>query len=222
MAIERKLNEGYSPRRAQVATKLEGATVRSTITETYSGPYAELRLLQDALASVRPATSLQPDQAGNAILTATREETYSPSTTEEPPPPVIEVLWQELRLPVEQNPAFDILSPAQKKAVRAAAESEAGQEPEDINEKKLYLLLAAGTTEYSTGVPVVRRTSTKRTGDEGGGGAWFRDTPPGSIPPGYEWLKTADERRSEDGSFTLVEEWTGATVWDPDLYPATS
>ena len=76
-----------------------------------------------------------------------------------------------------------------------------------------------GTTEWSTGVPVVRRTTTKRTGKEDKGKAWFRDTPPVDVEGDWEFLKTVNETRRDGKSYTQTEEWTGAKEWDHDLYP---
>lgn len=76
-----------------------------------------------------------------------------------------------------------------------------------------------GTTSYIASYPVVRKTSYSLEEPETGGVGKRSD--PEAGPEGFEWLKTADRAmiRKSDGRWERVQEWTGAEVWDHDLYP---
>lgn len=220
MAIDRKLNQGITKLRDSVATEKSGQVQTVTTTETWVGPHALLSRKQQAAWKNCKSTSLAPGAADSGTLTLTRERKYEiPEDEAELPPPTVEVLWQELRVPVMQHPAFKDISPENKKKIREAAEKEDSVPPTNEVELKLYNLLAAGTTEYATGVPVIRRNTTQRKGDVGGGNAWVRANPPEEVEGTWEYMKTSDERRQEGETFTQVEEWTGAKIWDPVLYP---
>lgn len=199
----------------------DGTTL--TETESWTGAYAELKLKQDAVIARVKGTTLEPTEADHGRLTIVRESVVpSDGSIESGPFEIItEVLWQELRKPVESHPIFAELSDALIKSAKDKAASDGPAEaPDDELAAKLYSKLVRGNTEYSTGVPLVRRTTTKISGNLTAGNAWFRDTPPVVPPGGWEFLKTADERRRDGTAFNQVEEWTGANEWDPDLYPA--
>lgn len=223
MATDRKINQGITKQRDVTSTSVSGDTVTRTITETWVGPYDILKKKQEAVWRNVISTGLNPTAADGGQLTITREEKIvSQSANNSLPPATTEVIWQELRLPIAQHPYFSTLTADQVRLIRAAAEGaeEEATLPPDAGPvgAKLYSLLAAGTTEYATGVPVVRRTSTRRAGNAGGGNAWIRGNPPVNVAGDWDWLKTADERRKDGDTFTLVEEWTGAKEWDTDLY----
>ena len=225
MAIDRKINQGISKLRDAVATSISGSTITRTITETWVGPYVLLQRKQESVWRTALNTSLTPTAADSGQLTYTYEQKIDLGTEgTQLPEPTIEVIWQELRKPVTEHPAFASLSAETIKAIRDAAEEplEDATLPPEAGEAggQLYDLLIKGVTEYATGVPVVRRNSTKRAGDAGGGNAWTRESPPVSVPGSWEWMKTADERREDGDTFTLVEEWTGANSWDSTLYPS--
>lgn len=216
MAVIRKINTGINKIR-DVRTTNDGV---QTKVETWTGPYALLETKQNAIGFSAKSTNLTPD-GPNGTLTITYEipapEDYQFTGSQIS----IEVVWQELRKPVETAKYFADLTGKQVAAIKKLID-EGGEEPSEgytAAEIKLYNLLAKGTTEYNTGVPVVRRTTTRKSGNQGGGGAWMRDNPPVDVPGSWEWLKTADERRKDGRSFTLVEEWTAAEEWDKDLYP---
>lgn len=215
MALIPKLSGGLVQQRSTITTNDEGVT---TETQTWTGPYSQLLIKQNAVRATAKSTSLSPTEADGGVLTITYE---TAPTDENAPPDVIELIWAELRLPVTQHPAFKDIPADRKKAIKTLAETEDATAPSDADELKLYNLLAAGTTEYAVGAPVVRRTRTRRR-NPGGGGAWIRETPPALAPAGYEWLKTANETRKEGKSYTHTEEWTGAETWDAILYPADS
>ena len=219
MAVIRKLGTGIIKIR-DTRTTNDGT---QTKVETWKGPYKLLEAKQNAIGFTAKSTNLAPD-GPNGILTITYEipapEDYQFTGSQTS----IEVVWQELRKPIEQHPMFKNVPATEKKKAKDAAElegeaSEAAAQQLDTIAKKLYDFLINGTTDYNTGVPLVRRTKTRMAGSEGGGGAWFRDKPPVSVPGSWEWLKTADERRKDGRAFTLTEEWTGATEWDKELYP---
>lgn len=215
------MNQGLTQMRDSVVTSVSGKTVTRTITETWIGEYARLKSKQESSWKTSISTNLQPGDGGNGTLTIVREEKIELQEEAELPEPTTEVIWQELRIPVTQHPAFKDLDAETVKKIRKDAESEDGTAPTNEVELKLYNLLAKGVTEYATGVPVVRRNSTKRSGDAGGGNAWVRGNPPVDVSGSWEWMKTADERREDGDTFTLVEEWTGATQWDDTLYPTS-
>jgi hypothetical protein len=219
MAVIRKLGTGIKKIR-DIRTTNDGT---QTKVETWKGPYKLLEAKQNAIGFSAKATNLAPD-GPNGILTVTYEipapEDYQFTGSQTS----IEIAWMELRKPIEQHSMFKNVPATEIKKAKDAAElegeaSEAAAQQLDTIAKKLYDYLIKGTTEYSTGVPVVRRTKTRQAGNQGGGGAWMRDSPPVSIPGGWDWLKTADERRKDGRSFTLVEEWTAAMEWDKELYP---
>jgi hypothetical protein len=220
--IQRKINDGITRQRDSIATARSGRTITTTTTQTWVGPHALLALKQAASEKYCTGTSLTPSAADGGTLTLVIETSYEiPEEEAALPDPVIEVIWQELRLPVMQHPAFATITPERRKEIRKLAETEGAEPPDVLLELYLYNLLAGGTTEYATGVPVVRRTTAKRNGDVGGGNAWFRDTPPVDVAGGWEWMKTADERRHDGTTYSQVEEWTGAEDWDSVLYPGT-
>lgn len=194
-----------------------------TKVETWTGPYSELETKQNTIGNTANSTSLAPD-GPNGTLTVTYEtppsETYEYSGSQKS----TEVIWQELRKPIEQHPMFKDVSETDIKLAREAADT-GGAEGEALAgalvsvTQDLYKYYVRGVTEYSLGVPVVRRTKTRRNGSQGGGNAWIRDEPPVKVPGTWQWLKTADERRKDGRTFTHIEEWTAANEWDEKLYP---
>ncbi len=219
MAVQRKLGYGLVKLHNSV-TSADGTTL--TTTETWTGPYPQLGILQNSVFQKVKATSLTPSSGGDGVLTITREQ-----ITDKPEVPkvtTIEVIWQELRLPVEQHPHFSDMTSEQIGIVKDAVANGvyAGFDfsgPAADEAYDLATLYREGHTEYNTGVPVVRRTITGNAGDLTAGNAWFRDTPP-LVPAGdWEWLKSADNRRREGNSYTQIEEWIGGKNLSPILYP---
>ena len=214
MAVIRKLSSAIAKIR-DTRTVNDGA---QTKVETWQGPYNLLEAKQNAIGFKAKSTNLAPD-GPNGILTITYEvpapENYEFTGSQTS----IEVIWQELRRPIETHPMFAGLSAAEIKDAKTKADAGDAEAPTTALVNKLYEYLVKGTTEYSLGVPLVRRTKTRKGGTQGGGKAWIRDTPPVNVPGDWEFLKTADERRKDGKTFTLVEEWTGAEKWDRDLYP---
>jgi hypothetical protein len=218
MAIHKKdIGNGTSLVKLRNSESTSDGTVINE-TETWTGAYAELKIKRDAVFRGVKSTSLTPTEAGQGELKITRETTL---TGGDRPPSVVttEVIWQELRLPVTEHPAFSGMEVSVIKGIVAAAEDPDGIAPEEPTELALYNLLSKGTTEYATGVPVVRRTTTNIAGNAGSGNAWYRENPPITVDGDWEFLKTADDRREVGRRFDKVEEWTGAKVWDPTLYP---
>ena len=123
----------------------------------------------------------------------------------------------ELRKPVGENPYFTDVTDADRATVRKALDEPTTAPVFTGATLKLYLLGLKGATEYSTGVPVVRRT-TRNAGALARGTAWVRAAPPVTIPGSWEWLKTADRRNKVGADVQRYEEWTGAKEWDDDLY----
>lgn len=202
---------------------------QSSVSDVWEGPMDELVAYQEEIKADYTTTQITPTKGGHGRLVAT----ITAGDGGPPAPPegdlTIEVEWVELRLPVETNPAFSALSKPSKSLIRNyAAEGKLFSEiPMSFIDselaEKLFNLIAGGTTEYSTGVPVVRQT-TKNASAISHGWAWYRDTPPVSIPRGgsgetWEWLKTTDRRVKVGNDITQIEEWTGSVEWDADLYP---
>jgi hypothetical protein len=217
MAIKEKAIKGKGiVQLRSVRTSQEGNTF--TETQTFTGPYADLVAKQNANLGAK-GTNLEPTEANHGKLTLTFESQTSDYHFDGRRETFTEVLWQELRKPVETNPCFKDMSEADIVAVKKAIENGDPIPTEGELVAKLYNKLARGTTEWSTGVPVVRRTTTRVRGDLTGGKAWFRDDPPISVEGDWVWMKTVDERRRDGKSFTKVEEWQGAEEIDEDLYP---
>ncbi len=79
-----------------------------------------------------------------------------------------------------------------------------------------------GTTHYIVPAPILRRSTYSNTKPTlGGMGKRVAEAPFENAPAGYQWLKTADRLiyRSNLNRWERTEEWTGADLWDPDLYP---
>lgn len=223
MAINKKAIKGTGAIKLRDSLSSNDGTVINLV-ETWVGPYAELKTKQLSVILEVKATSLVATEAGEGELKITKEEELTSELNKRPPSvETTEVLWQELRQPVETAPFFKDLTAAQIHAIRDAAEGPIGEAslPEDAGEVggKLYDLLRKGTTEWVTYVPVVRRTTTNVRGNVGSGEAGMRDDPPVSVSGTWEWLKTADERRKEGRRFDRVEEWTGGKNLSTDLYP---
>jgi hypothetical protein len=223
MALQKKPIKGSGAiKMRDVITANDGTTVQ--LTQTWVGPYAELKTKLEAVYLEAKSAALTPTEAGEGELVITYEQQLTADVSKRPPSvETIEVIWSELRQPVETAPAFIDLTADQIKKIRDAAEGPAdeAQLPPDAGEAggKLYDLLRKGTTEWVTGVPVIRRTTTNVQGNIAGGNAWFRDTPPDTPPGGWQFIKSADERRQVGYRFDQVEEWIGAKHWDETLYP---
>ena len=202
-----------------VRTSQEGTTFREVV--TFTGPYADLVKKQNANLGAKE-THLEPTEANHGRLTITTEKTLEGVEPDSNHETFIEVVWQELRQSIFLHPMFKDLTDEEIIQIEEAATSRPRQPvpTEGEMQLKLYNYLAKGTTEYSTGVPVVRKTTTRVRGDLAGGNAWFRQNPPIEVDGTWQFVKTADERRRDGKSFTQVEEWTGSKKVDPDLYPA--
>lgn len=193
-----------------------------SVSDVWEGPYDELISQRDTIKESYTTTHITPTKGGHGRLVASL--TNDPETGEPAAPAgdlTIEVEWVELRLPVESNPAFDAISALDKAKIRKAAQNADADSTVPAYAgaaQKLYDLIYKGTTEYSTGVPVIRKT-TKNASNIARGTAWIRDEPPVTIT-GWEWLKTSDRRSKVGNDITQIEEWTGAIEWDADLYPA--
>lgn len=222
MSIIKKSTRGRHDRTVKsraTVTYTDGIT--KTTSWQHTGAYADLEARAVIEARTAKTVTLAPDPAGQATLTVTQEEEVTLSDVT-PGKPVIELIWQELRKNVAEHPHFDSLAPHQKKEIIATAEDPDKTEADladDVGEPgaKLYQLLAAGVTEYSVGVPVVRRTTPRAALVPQA--TWVRSTPPMNVPGSWEFLLTAADLRKEGRSRSLVEEWTGAHVWDAILYP---
>lgn len=222
--IKRKRKSGIVRRSRRIATEKE--TFKRTTTEIWEGPLSELEAKQNVWAKDADSTSLSPTEGGNGsleIVTSVAMEVPNSrygfggaaQTT-------IEIEWVELRKKLETHPFFEGVSDEDRVKIKQAIDNpDPGQSPALSGMAlELYLKLLRGQTEYSMAVPVVRRT-THRPSSTNAQGAWFRDSPPVSVPGGWEWLKTANRITTAGRDVNRVEEWTGAEEWDTDIYPAT-
>lgn len=205
-----------------VRTTSDGSSL--TETQTWTGEYALLKIKQDAVQFRAKATNLEPTEADHGKLTITLELQLPAESSNQASESYTEVLWQELRQPLGTAPGFEGLTTAEKLAIQKAVESGAANPTDPMPgdpemAERYYNNLARGDNEWSRGVPLVRRTTTRVRGDLAGGNAWYRDTPPVDVDGDWEWMKTADDRRRDGKSFTRTEEWTGANEWDADRYP---
>lgn len=218
MALNRKLGTGIVQLKNSYTTE-EGTTI--TETEKWTGPHADLLIKLKAVFQTVKSTSLTPTGAGEGELTIVRETVSDNSRL--PKTVTLEVIWQELRLPIEQHPYFADMTDDEVQIVKDAAAQGIyvgfGRMAHGDLAYELAGMYLRHLTEYNTGVPVVRRTTTKQRGDLAAGNAWFRDDPPVDVPGGWVWLKSADDRRREGKSYTQIEEWIGGKNLSPILYP---
>lgn len=200
--------------------------------DVWEGPMADLIAKQNDIRSSYTTTQLSATKGGHGRLVATltiNSDGYTPSVSQIEGA-TIEVEWMELRKPTEAHPRYNSLTGEIKTKIRSGAISGVGYDKIGItvsgeNAQKaveLYGLLAGGTTEYSTGVPVVRRT-TKNAFDLTVGWAWYKDNPPINVPMGgsggsWDWMKTTDRRVRVGIDVQRIEEWTGAVEWSSALY----
>ena len=218
MAVQRKLGKGIQQVHSSITTE-KGNTF--TEVEKFTGPYGELLILLAAIWQSVKSCSLSPQTGGEGELTITRElvtdKNNLPKTT------TLEVVWQETRMPVECHPAFKLMTSAEVDTVKKKAANGIYSGMGDLEHAdeayKLMGLYQRNITEYATGTPVVRRTTSNQRGDLAGGGSWYRNTPP-VVPPGdWKWMKTSDDRRREGNSYSQIEEWKGFYDLDETLYP---
>ena len=200
----------------------------TSISDVWEGPMSELLAHRDSIKSSYTTTQITPTKGGHGRLVASITiESPDGSTSGPTGDDSIEVEWVELRLPVEKNHFFFNLTSETKAIIRklATAGTKMDELATNITDGSdwavvmaLYELIAGGTSDYSTGVPVVRRT-TRGAGSLAKGSAWYRDSPPVSIPGDWQFLKTCDRRTKVGGTIHRIEEWTGSALWDTDLYP---
>ncbi|MFZ4774637.1 MAG: hypothetical protein ACOYM3_04695 [Terrimicrobiaceae bacterium] len=198
--------------------------------DVWEGPMSELIAYRDTIKSAYTTTQIAPTKGGHGRLVATISTVPGTGAVSAPTGDImIEVEWVELRLPVQSNPAFDELTELGKRNILNAATASPPVEFSALglsgfeSAEPLYKLILKGTTEWSTGVPVIRRT-TKNASGISRGSAWYRDTPPVSVPRGgsggtWEWMKTVDRRTKIGADIVQIEEWTGSETWDAILYP---
>ena len=220
MALQRKAIKGSGTVKLNSTVTSQNGTVITTV-DTYTGPYETLKGLQTASMATAKTTSLTPTEAGEGKLDITIEIENEGFSTDTKRSVSIEVVWQELRKPIETHKMFAKLSTKEIAEVRKLVEDGKPGPTTAGVKQKLYDYLAKGVTEWVTGVPVVRRTTTKAFASSKtmkAGSAWVRSAPPISLP-GWQFMKTSDERHKEKGSYTQIEEWTGAEEWDKGIYP---
>jgi hypothetical protein len=203
----------------EIATSDKGSI--TTTTHNWDGPIPLLETKQTQIASLYDTTKITSTGADWGRLSATVAVTTT-QTNPSPGEETIEIEWVELRQPIQSHPGFEDMTTSDTVLiVNAAKEGKPLSQLNLINPgdlcDRLYKYLAAGTTEYPIGIPVIRRT-TPNARSLTNGGAYTRDTPPLEIS-GYQYLKTADRRTKVGTDITRVEEWTGSKEVDPFIYP---
>lgn len=226
--LDPRYNTNLTRLRQSIETTVGERSATFRTTEVWAGPYALLKLKQESLWASASSSTLTPDDAGHGTLTVVYEltRTLPVGEGEEEPGPVYELIWQELRKPVEEHPHFADLTSENHAAIAAALSGEADPPTTPAEAVELYALKIKGVTEYAIGVPVIRATESGLTARPSSTPCWVRDNPPAGSggPAGYEWMLTACEIRQEGTAKAPVwsrsREWTGAEAWDSILYPA--
>lgn len=220
-------------------------------TYAFAGPYAVvLAAKPQRLATFRglplnffiDTVALDKAPGGRGILTLTA--TPSPAegidsaglTTSSP---VVEVEWVEIQKKLETHPRYndggakaltdqdrndiemwrDGRDAVLRTAFKYKAEDESTKTLSD-NAQDFAAKILRGTDSYVIYVPLVRVT-TKSRGRPPTAKCGIRSRPSEGAVNGYLYLRTADRRTRQEGSWTRVQEWTGADLIDADLYPAT-
>ncbi len=127
---------------------------------------------------------------------------------------------------IEYNPRYAGVSQAELNAIEAAIAAQSSTDFATQSARitsslglELFDKRLRGNDSYLEPAPIARRTTfwilvnAQRTG--------VRQTPVFTrtgIPPGYQWLKTADRVLTRPGFLERIEEWTGAISWDNQLY----
>jgi hypothetical protein len=202
-------------------------------TRTWRGGYAKLAAfsltvgtsLDGSLGKI-DSVELVPDRAGKTgpgtltVVLADDEATY-------------EIDAGTLEKPLVKHPIFaaggahaltdaDIDKIETWKNAATSGERTTAYTALSANAKFFVDKLRRGEESYLLPAPIARKTTrayakptTYATGTRGDPGGF-----PG-LPAGYEWLKTGDKaiRQGVRGSWERVEEWTGAELWDHDIYP---
>ena len=147
--------------------------------------------------------------------------------------PTIEIEWVEIQKKLETHPRYqtggeseldnadldqlDRWRNASSSTQRAAEYATIAASYPEL--KNLVDKLRRGQDSYMVYAPVVRKI-TSNTSEPTTNQCGLRTTPAATIT-GYEFLQTADRATRKNGRWERTEEWTGAEVWDSDIYPAS-
>lgn len=226
--------EPGSPRRRKDA---DGTTV----TRVFTGPYEDLVDNEPGINDVMEGFGgeilvktvetipLEAGPAGPGRMTVTADDKSDapPDDGGGHPPSTIEIEWVQLEKSITEHPYFTnaLTADAINQIVTAAEAGDPlpafGGGGGQTEATGLYNRLRQGVDSYLVFSPVVRKT-TPLTDKPTGQSAGSREAPPETPSGTWEYLKTADRSVSpgQDSKWERVEEWTGADVWDPILYPA--
>ena len=119
-------------------------------------------------------------------------------------------LWEEEPNPTLRS-AFKCQNPATGAEITLSA-----------NAQHLATRWLRGFTHYIVPSPVARQSSlTRATPNTTQCGKRIASKPFTACPDGYVWLGTADRamRNARRGKWRRDREYTGADVWDTDIYP---
>lgn len=141
-----------------------------------------------------------------------------------------EVEWVNIEKPLIAAPYFRsgggaALTQADHEAIETwqADRSTSNYSALSTNAKLYANRILAGIESFLLASPVARRT-TRSSDKPSSSVCGRRQTPPNfpGLPSGYVWLKTADRaiKPGNDSPWERIEEWTGADLWDTNLYPA--
>ncbi|MBI5817467.1 MAG: hypothetical protein HZA88_00605 [Verrucomicrobia bacterium] len=188
---------------------------------------------------------LQPEKGGKGVLTVTFERSggtsiysypdesnvSSSAVSSDPTPPTeYGCEWTEVSKPIEQNPYFATI--ATDDALLALVEDALNERDAakraalldkiaagDALGTALYEKKRKGETHYTIYAPVAEKISYSDS-DPGTNGCGQIEAPPAEIgaPGTYSYRKTADKKHWNGTRWQRTEQWTGADVWDSDLY----
>lgn len=218
-----------------------------TITLVFRGPYVDLRTygpnINDAVTlgafGYEPDDTLvfansvecQPDAAGEdgpgtltVIYTNGPDAGYHLAASST----MTEIDYTILEKPLAQHPIYSTggtkaLTDDDRKKIETwkNAPGTANYNANTANGKHFIDKLRLGIESYIVGAPLVRKT-TRNTSPPSVSSVGTRSTgsPATGSPSGYQWLKTADRsiQQAPAAGWERVEEWTGAKLWDADLY----
>lgn len=215
------------------------------VTVEWHGPYTALKAIKPAVGSTLVGFStdllvksavVKRDEGTYGTLTVILECTVTPNTigfTRE----ILEVSQMLVERPILDHPVLtagetpmaddlarwrDCPDPDLKLHwyyLDAAGDEQQLTDTEIIWAKKIL----RGVETFKDFVPVIRRRRAYN-GAPTTSACGTIDTPPLSVDGVDSYLKTADDATEDDnGNWTRVEEWTGASgEWDPDIYGPSS
>ena len=200
------------------------------LTLTYSGPYDTCRSsrpgIGDAIEGwdglLVETHTLRRAPGGRGLLTVVARKPTPDSEAETSGySQEYEIDWARTDMPLATHKRYkDALTVGQLEEIEFWLNNPS-QIPNRLEGKpakqvELYKKRLRGQDSYMLFTPVIRRitpNSTRPTTSAAG----KIDTPPIAIA-GFDYVKTADSARRQEGRWNRTEEWTGSYFADPDIY----